>query len=132
MNSRALMVSSALYMAVLGVMATFFPQEISAHAGARPEGLAVPIVQIAGALYLGFAALNWMARANLIGGVYSRPVALGNFVHFAVVAIALSKALIAEPRALEIIVGAVAYSAFAVWFGLVLFTHPIRTATNEP
>ena len=31
------------------------------------------------ALYLGFASLNWMAKDNLIGGIYSPPVAIGIF-----------------------------------------------------
>jgi hypothetical protein len=69
--------------------------------------------------------LNWMARANLIGGIYSRPVAMGNFLHFAMVAIALLKALLGGLRAQPILIGAVVvYSVFAVWFGLAVFTHP--------
>jgi len=124
MNTRILMVLSALFMAILGVVASFFPQEILAYSGSRPEGLGVLLIQINGALYMGFAILNWMARANLIGGVYSRPVALGNFLHFSVVGIALLKALISGQKAFEIVTGVVAYSTFAIWFGLVLFTHP--------
>jgi hypothetical protein len=33
--------------------------------------------------------LNWMARANRIGGIYSRPVAMGNFLHFTMGALVL-------------------------------------------
>jgi hypothetical protein len=83
------------------------------------------LIQIAGALYLGFAILNWMAKGALIGGIYSRPLALGNFLHFAVSAIILLKALLGGFKPIEIIVGATVYSLFAVWFGLVTFTHPI-------
>ena len=117
-------------MAILGVIASFFPQEILAYSGSHPAGLGVLLVQICGALYLGFAALNWMARANIIGGIYSRPVALGNFLHFAVVGVVLLKALIAGYKASEVVVGTVAYSAFAIWFGLVLFTHPSQPGKN--
>jgi len=113
-------------MAILGVAASFFPQEILASCGSRPEGPGILLVQITGALYMGFAILNWMARGNLIGGIYSRPVALGNFLHFAVVTVMLLKALAAGQHAPEIVVGAVAYSAMGVWFGLVLFTSPIK------
>jgi len=130
MNTRMLMAASALFMAMLGLAASFLPQEILARAGARPDGFAVLAVQVAGALYLGFAMLNWMAKANLVGGIYSRPVAVGNLVHFAVVAAALLKALLAGQTAPGIVAGAVAYSAFAVSFGVVLFTHPVRAGGN--
>jgi hypothetical protein len=49
-----------------------------------------------------------------------------NFLHFAVVAIILLKALLGGFKPIEIIVGAAVYSLFGVWFGLVLFTHPLR------
>ena len=115
---------SAVFMGALGVVASFLPQEIAAHCGARPDVCTVLAIQIAGALCLGFAILNWMARAVLIGGIHSRPVALGNFLQFAVVAIILIKALLGGLRATGIIVGAAIYSLFSIWFGLVLFTNP--------
>ena len=131
MNTRILMGVSALFMAILGVVASFFPQEILAYSGSHPEGLGVLLIQISGAIYMGFAILNWMARANVIGGIYSRPVALGNFLHFAVAGVVLLKALIAGQKASEIVVGAVAYSGFAIWFGFVLFTHPSQVGKSE-
>lgn len=128
MRTKALMSLSALLMAILGICASFLPQEILSYSGADPRGLGVLLVQVVGALYLGFAMLNWMARANLIGGVYSRPVAMGNFLHFAVVAVTLLKALLGGMRAEAILAGAVVYSVFAIWFGLVVFTHPRKQA----
>lgn len=112
-------------MAILGIGASFMPQEILVHYGARTAGPAVLAIQIAGALYLGFAILNWTARSILIGGIYARPVALGNFLHFGVLTIAGWKAIAGSAiRGSEILVGCGVYSVFAVWFGLVLFTHP--------
>jgi hypothetical protein len=128
MKTQALMSLSAILMAALGLCASFLPQEILSYSGADPRGLGVLPVQIAGALYLGFAMLNWMARANLIGGIYSRPVAMGNFLHFAVVAVTLLKAGLAGMRTEILLGGAVVYSVFAVWFGLVVFTHPTKPA----
>jgi hypothetical protein len=87
-------------------------------------------VQTCGALYLGFAVLNWMARGVLIGGIYSRPLALGNFLHFVVVTVTLVKVLF-ELR-LPLIIGlTVAYAVFAAWFGLVLFMHPRRAMESR-
>jgi hypothetical protein len=126
MNAKLLMYASAFFMAILGIGASFFPQEILVYCGAQPQGPGVLLVQITGALYMGFAILNWMARGNLIGGIYSRPVALGNFLHFAVVTVVLLKALTAGQYTPEIVVAATVYSAFGLWFGFVLFTSPIK------
>jgi hypothetical protein len=134
MNTKLLMSLSAIFMAVLGIAASFAPQEIVRHYGFSHAGLSVLPIQVAGALYLGFAILNWMARANLMGGIYSRPVALGNLLHFAVVTIALLKVMTGGlSRSGEIIVGSIVYLTFSVWFGLVVFTHPRQrsSSTND-
>jgi len=123
MNTRALMTVSAAFMALLGLGASFLPQELLSFGGSSPRALPVLVVQVAGAIYLGFAFLNWMARGVLIGGIYARPVALGNFVHFAVVTIVLAKSLLAD-YAHYVLAAAVPYALLAVWFGLVLFNHP--------
>jgi hypothetical protein len=124
MSTKLLMIPSALFTAVLGAAASFLPQEIAAHFGVRADFHAVLLLQIIGALYLGFAILNWMAKDVLIGGIYSRPLALGNFLHFAVVSIVLLKAIAAGFRAPEILVATAIYSFIAIGFGRVLFTNP--------
>ncbi len=115
-------------MAAAGACATFLPQELLVKSGCEHCGpLAVLLVQTAGALYLGFAILNWMARTYLMGGIYGRPVALGNLLHFAVVAITLWKAVIGGSlRTTEIVAACLIYSVFAAWFGFAVFTHPIQ------
>jgi hypothetical protein len=127
MNTRLLMRASAAFLGLLGASATFLPQEILARAGAPPVGAGVVLVQIAGALYLGFALLNWMAQGNLIGGIYSRPVAVGNLGHFAIAGLSLLKAVLGGQRLPEIVVGTVAYLLFAVLFALVVFRHPAQS-----
>lgn len=112
-------------MVILGGLATFLPQEILDYFDSHPDGLVLLIVQIMGALYMGFAILNWMARSSIVGGIYNRPIALGNFLHFTMVALVLLRALMVEQR-IEIIVAAVVYSAFTIWFGLATFTNPIK------
>ena len=120
------MVVSAAFMALLGLGASFLPQEALFYSGYPAEGLAVLLVQVTGALYLGFSLLNWMARAALIGGIYSRPVAVGNFMHFAVATIVLVKSLTTHSAPLMLVVATV-YALLAVWFGSVLFTHPTNS-----
>jgi hypothetical protein len=129
-STRALMTLTAAFAAALGVTASFLPQEILAHGGAAPEWFPVVVVQIAGALYLGVAILNWMARGALIGGIYGRPIALANFMHFAVAAIVLIKAVAAGQSGAWLLTGTAAYAGLAVWWGLVLFTSPSPSASR--
>jgi hypothetical protein len=124
MKTRWLMSASALFMGALGVAASFLPQEVLAYAGAPPGAPVVLLLQVLGALYLGFAMLNWMARGSLMGGIYGRPLAMGNFLHFFMVALLLLKALAAGPATSGIVIGALAYTVFGLWFGLVLFRNP--------
>ncbi len=123
------MTTSAIFMALLGLSASFLPQELLAYANAEVGRFAIVLVQVTGALYLGFAFLNWMARGVLIGGIYSRPLALGNFMHFAVVTTVLAKVLVTE-FSLFTMVGVSFYAVFAAWFALVLFTHPLGTNSD--
>jgi hypothetical protein len=120
MNTKVLMVSSAIFMAALGLAATFMPQEIVASLGGGSRTIPL-IVQILGALYLGFAMLNWMVKESLIGGIYSRPVSMGNFLHFTIGAITLVKAVAAGERAIVIMVCAAIYVILALTFGSVVF-----------
>lgn len=123
MHTRLLMSASAAFMFALGITSSFLPRELLGSLGTSADTWSVLVVQILGALYLGFAILNWSARGVLIGGIYGRPLALGNFMHFAIVAITAIKLMLRlEPTVVMLL--AVAYVVFAFWFGLVLFTHP--------
>ncbi len=124
MNTRFLMSLSATFFAILGIGFTFLPQEILAHVGVLSDGAVVLLMQILGALCLGFAMLNWMNRGSHIGGIYGRPVSMPNFFNSVIGGAALVKWVFTDQFAPEIAVMALFYSLFAVWFGLVVFTHP--------
>jgi hypothetical protein len=113
-------------MGITGLVLTFLPQEVASAVG-WTEG-SVIVFQIAGALYFGFAMLNWMSKANLIGGIYNRPVAVGNATHFFIAALALLKF---SPKNAVLTVMAIIYSFFAVAFVYILFTHPVKGSKTE-
>ncbi|MEP6703464.1 MAG: hypothetical protein ABJB34_01540 [Acidobacteriota bacterium] len=54
-------------------------------------GITPVFIQITGALYLGFAVMNWMAKTVFVGGIFARPLAIGYFSHFIIGALALLK-----------------------------------------
>ena len=124
MNTKLLMSASALLMVQVGVALTFLPQELLLYFELTPVRPLVLGLQLAGALYLSFGLLNWMAKASLIGGIYSRPLAMGNFLHFLMGAILFIKAVIAGPSPALLWVACIIYSSFALLFGFLLFRHP--------
>lgn len=130
--TRWLMGATALVLGLLGLAASFLPHEILRGIGAAPTALLAVGVQVLGALYLGFAVLDWMARDNLIGGVYSRPVALGNLLHFTTAGLALLKALMAGADPVVLWPLTVVYAVLAAAFGVVLFRHPVRVHAATP
>ena len=123
MNTKVLMIVSAINMGVAGMILSFLPQEISNYLNFT--GTSSVIMQILGALYFGFAMLNWTAKANLIGGIYSRPVTIGNFTHFLIGALALVKLAFNNMTFTYIWIAGIIYSIFAILFGYVLFTNPV-------
>jgi hypothetical protein len=125
------MMASAAIMALAGCALTFAPQEIVAWGGSQPGGIAVLLAQAAGALYIGFAVLNWMAKDVVIGGIYSRPVAVGNFAHFFILAAALVRLSASAQRNGFILLAALVYGMFAVCFGILLFASPRASVTTE-
>ena len=127
MNTKLLMISSALIMGVAGIFLEFLPHEILNYFGSESTGISALLMQITGALYLGFAMMNWMAKNVLIGGIYARPLAMGNFVHFLVAALALLKYCYSASPAAAVWLLAIIYSLLAILFGIVFFTHPLKT-----
>jgi hypothetical protein len=121
------MAVSAAFMAILGVAATFAPDELLPRLGAPATPALTLAIQLLGALYLAFAILNWTARQSLIGGIYNRPVALGNMLHFTAGALALIKGAAGT----ELVALAALYALFAVAFGWVLFTSPVTPVTKK-
>lgn len=69
------MSGSAVALLVFGLAALFFPE---LAADALGHGATVPVQLFGGAL-LGFAFLNWMGRSAILGGIYGRPIVVGNF-----------------------------------------------------
>lgn len=126
MKTKWLMGASAILMAALGLAATFLPQEAAAALGGDTAGTAVLMLQVAGGLYLGFAILNWFARAAAIGGIYNRPLVTGNLLHFTVVALALAKTAAGGRRDAGFLAVTALYVLFAAWFGRAIFTSPVR------
>ena len=120
------MIASAAMMSIFGIALSFFPMEILNYLRPSSEFPYTILLQITGALYLGFALMNWMAKTVLIGGIYARPLAMGNFMHFVVGCLALIKVALNNFGSFYIWISVVFYFLFAVSFGMVAFTAPAK------
>ncbi len=123
------MSASAIFMGVIGISLGFAPAEILEALGQEANALSVLILQLTGALYFGFSMLNWMAKTILIGGIYARPVSIGNFCHFGIAGLTLIKSLVASDNSsFYLILLAGIYTLFAICFGYVFLTSPTKKA----
>jgi len=65
-----------------GIVLSFMPDEVLKHLSSHEQEKSVALMlQLLGALYFGFAMINWTGRANLVAGIYGRPIAIGNLSH---------------------------------------------------
>lgn len=78
--------------------------------------------QLLAAAWLGVAALNWLHRGTLLGGIYGRPVVFANLVLYFVSALSALRALPAGGPRLWFVAGPAA--ALAVVYGALLFRGP--------
>lgn len=132
MNTKLLMTASAVVMGALGIVASFMPNEILQALGQTSTATLTLMIQIMGALYFGFALINWMAKSSLMGGIYAKPLSMGNFAHFGIGGIALIKAFINNSDTSKyILILAIIYLLFAIAFGVVSFTNPKQTKNRE-
>jgi hypothetical protein len=120
LKPNPLLVAAALVYGVVGFAFTFAPDEIVAALGLDGSPVAGWLGALAGAGLLGLAALDWMQRHTVLGGVLGRPVLVANLLF-------LFAAFFPTLRAWREVGGApllgatVALGALAAAFGIRLF-----------
>lgn len=79
--SRSILILSGIFNALLGVLFTFFPQETGRFIGtAEQTGSDIIVMQVLGAALLGIGITNYLSRGATLGGIYGKPLLLGNLV----------------------------------------------------
>ena len=125
--------TSAAALAVGGAAFLFAPDALlpALVPGFPPS--AAWVGQLIAASWLGVAALNWLQRSAILGGIYGRPVVFANLVLYFVSALSLLRAVIGGgPAALWVIV--VPMAAFALAYGALLMRgpfDPLERATSR-
>lgn len=124
-NSKILMFLSAAVLGLIGICLIFLPNEIANIFGIGSSKFVQLIIQLLGAAYFAFAILNWMTKDKLIGGIYNRPILVGNFTNFFIGGITLIKIAPSIHQLIIIWSISIFYLFLALSFGLLFFRHPI-------
>ena len=132
MNTKTVMTSCSIILGATGIILTFAPDLVLLHLKIENNSAAMLLAQVIGGLYFGYSMLNWMTKGSLIGGIYNRPIAIGNFTHFLVVGLAVVKSLISNPELPKALwVASMLYMIFGFLFAVILFRHPISSTTDK-
>ena len=76
--------------------------------------------------------MNWMAKDSIIGGIYNKPIAIGNLMHFGVGAITLLKVVFGMQDHLAVIISlTIVYSILALSFTYVFMNNPSTIGTEK-
>ena len=133
MKAKIVVTASAVLLLALGLLLNFMPQESASALGIPASPATTAMLQVLAAALLGMGILDWFSRANRMGGIYGRPLALGNFLLFGAGAIALSPGHgLAASRAIQAL--AIAYSILALGYcWLIFFGDPVaEEAKGKP
>jgi len=127
------MIASTVYLGICGLGLTFLPEEIAGHLDIGKNQSAILFLQILGSLYLGFAMLNWMTKNNVIGGIYSKPLVVGNLMHFLISSLALIK-IVGKYDGSQfsiILLLTIIYCIFTLCFAYLFMTGPGKRSATE-
>jgi len=132
MPGRIILTLSALAQLVSGLAALFAPDELARVLDPAASSSLPVAIQLIGGSLLAFAVLNWMSRRNRIGGIYARPIGMGNLVLFTTAALTIGKALFAGHLPPAFIPAGVVFGVLAASFAWLVFVHdPVPGAAVE-
>ena len=123
MNTKLLMTASSLVPGLAGIFALFAPDIVVTRLGVPSVNPVDVLIQLMGALYFSIAIMNWTAKESIIGGIYARPVSLGNFAHFFIGTLLLAKYGLSNGFNMSILLMLAGYTILATLFYWLVFRH---------
>lgn len=89
--ARTLLIISGVINGIAGTVLTFIPEELLLRTDGKAGEAAILLVSVTGAAMLGFGMMNYMGRNAIYGGIYGKPIILGNLLFHTVAAVHLIK-----------------------------------------
>lgn len=123
MPGRVILTCSAAFLFLTGGAALFAPDELARALDPAASRMLQLTIQLLGGGLLGFALIDWMSRRNRIGGIYARPLGIGNLLLFATAALTLGKAATVAPLPAAMIGICAVCAMLAASFAWLIFAH---------
>ncbi|MDZ7720201.1 MAG: hypothetical protein U5K72_15405 [Balneolaceae bacterium] len=124
--SKIVLISSAIINAILGIAITFLPQETGQFIGTTEMNTAdLALMQILGSALIGIAIINYMSRGITIGGIYGKPLLLGNLVFHLATGLGLIKYVFSAESWILFGLPALLYLILTAGFIKLNFTSPV-------
>jgi hypothetical protein len=131
-NTRALLIASTIFNGMMGLLTSFLPQEVLKITYLPTSPVNVLLLQILSAFYIGLAMINFMSKDAVIGGIYNRPILMGNIAYHSISSIALVKyALNQGMFSTTLITMTVVYCALSLGFLRLFFVVPGKQVIRE-
>jgi hypothetical protein len=123
MNTKLLMTASSLVLGLAGIFTLFAPENLLTMLSVPIVNPLPVIIQLLGALYFSLALMNWTAKDSAIGGIYARPVSLGNFAHFFIGTLVSARYWLSNGLNMSILLIVLVYAVLALLFYWLVFRH---------
>lgn len=131
-NTRILLIASTVFNGMMGLLTSFLPQEVLKITDLPTSPVNVLLLQIMSAFYIGLAMINYMSKDAVIGGIYNRPILMGNIAYHSIASIALVKyALNQGLFSTTLITLTVVYCILSLGFLKLFFVGPDKHTTRE-
>lgn len=119
--------ASAAVLLMGGLILLFVPDVVLPRLVVDYPQAGVWLGQLLGTAWLGVAALNWLNRSAVLGGIYGRPVVFTNAILYFMGAVVLLRAASRAQGATLLWVLGVALAVPALIYGWLLFGGPAET-----
>jgi hypothetical protein len=124
--TQKLMITNGLLNGITGLALIFLPADLLVLVDDSTSRLAILITSLLGAALFGIGMLNYLGRNAIFGGIYGKPILMGNLVFHTVVAINMVKFAWGSGGVLALISAVMGgcYMLFAVGFIRLNFFPP--------
>jgi len=125
-TSRSISSASALILVAGGVTLLFAPDFLLPRIAPGFPPSALWLGQLLGAAWLGMAALDWLSRSTMLGGIYGRPVVFANAAFYLIGALTVLRAASRAPTSIVLWAVAVPLVVLAIAYGWLLYRGPFE------
>jgi len=117
---------SAFTNGVTGIVISFLPRETGKLVNTSSQsGADLLLIKIIGAALFGYGVMNFLARNNVIGGIYGKPMVMGNMIFHLIVGGQLLKFVAGGSATIPLMAAGIIYTLLAAGFLRMNFTSPV-------